>query len=126
MSRTLPLICASLVLALAAAPAFAQDRRVATRVYVGDLDPYSVKDADELLDRVDRAAYDICADREHPVPPTERRSTVECEVASVDETVRNLDHPVITARHQGLDPRVIIEEEGSADPYYDPYYTPKG
>ena len=123
MSRTIPLLCAALVLTVAA-PTFAQDRQVATRVYVGDLDPYSVKDADELLDRVDQAAYEICADRSRPVPPTERRNVVECEVNSVDVTVRNLDNPVVSARHQGLEPRVIIEDPNET--YSDPYYTPKG
>lgn len=122
MSRTLPLVCAALALAVAA-PAFAQDRQVATRVYVGDLDPYSVKNADELLNRVDDAAYSICADRSRPVPPTERRNAVECEVASVEETVRELNNPVVSARHRGYDPQVVIE--GSYDPYYDPYYDPK-
>ncbi len=42
----------------------------------------------------------------------------------MDDAVARVGNSVVTARHYGYSPEVIIEE-GSADPYADPYYKPK-
>lgn len=124
MSRTVTLICAAAVLATAATPSFAQNRnptRESERIYIGDLDLYQPKDTQELLDRIDAASYRVCSDEDRPQNALERRVSSECGIETADNTVNDLDHPMVNAIHQGLSPEVIIEE-GSADPYtYGPY-----
>jgi UrcA family protein len=129
MSRTVTLVCAALVIAAAATPSFAQTRNLTPeteRIYIGDLDLYSPKDADELLNRIDAASYRVCSDESRPMNALERREASECEMQTADNTVNDLDHPMVTALHNGLSPEVIIEE-GSADPYYEygPYLDVK-
>ena len=124
MPRTVTLICAAAILASAATPSFAQNRnptRDSERIYIGDLDLYAPKDAQELLDRIDAASYRVCSDEDRPQNAMERRVSRECGMETADNTVNDLDHPMVNALHQGLSPEVIIEE-GSADPYtYGPY-----
>jgi UrcA family protein len=124
MSRTVTLLCAAVVLAAVAAPSYAQTRsstRETERIYIGDLDLYAPKDAQELLDRIDAASYRVCSDEDRPQNALERRVSSECGVETAENTVSDLDHPMVNALHQGLSPEVIIEE-GSADPYtYGPY-----
>jgi UrcA family protein len=121
MSRTVSLVCAALVLAAAAAPSFAQNRsptRESERIYIGDLDLYAPKDAEELLNRIDAAAYRVCSNEERPMNALERRASADCSEETTDNTVADLDHPMVNAIHSGQSPEVIIEE-GSADPYYE-------
>ncbi|QGZ94495.1 UrcA family protein [Terricaulis silvestris] len=124
MSRTVPLLCAALLVAAAATPSFAQNRnptRETERIYIGDLDLYEPKDAEELLTRIDAAAYRVCSDEDRPQNALERRVSAECGDETADNTVNDLNHPMVNALHQGLSPEVIIEE-GSADPYaHEPY-----
>lgn len=124
MPRTVTLVCAALVMAAAATPSFAQNRnptRESERIYIGDLDLYAPKDAQELLDRIDAASYRVCSDQDRPMNALERRAASECGTETADNTVSDLNHPMVNALHQGLSPEVIIEE-GSADPYtYGPY-----
>jgi UrcA family protein len=124
MSRTVTLVCAALVLAAAATPSFAQNRnptRETERIYIGDLDLYAPKDAEELLNRIDAAAYRVCSDESRPQNALERRASGECGEDTTQYTVAQLDHPMVNAIYSGQSPEVIIEE-GSADPYtYGPY-----
>jgi UrcA family protein len=124
MSRTVTLVCAALVMESAAAPSFAQNRnptRETERIYIGDLDLYEPKDAEELINRIDAAAYRVCSDEDRPQNALERRVSGECGEATTNYTVAELDHPMVNAIHSGQSPEVIIEE-GSADPYtYGPY-----
>jgi UrcA family protein len=124
MSRTVTLVCAALVMAAAATPSFAQNRspmRESERIYIGDLDLYQPKDAEELLARIDAASHRVCSDESRPMNALERRVASECGTETADNTVNDLNHPMVNAIHQGLSPEVIIEE-GSADPYtYGPY-----
>lgn len=112
MSRTIPMICAVLLLATAAAPAFAQN---VEHVPVGDLDLYNQKDSAEALHRVEDAAGRVCAPA---LPPMgrERREAARCEVQSVEDAVERTDHPGLTAQYEGNFPTVIISE-GDADYY---------
>lgn len=124
MSRTL-MVCAALVFAASATPSFAQSVRESQRIYIGDLDLYQPKDAEELLDRIDSVSYGLCSDESRPMGLLERREAADCSEAAVEHTVRELNHPMVNALHQGLSPNVIIEE-GSADPYtYGPYLDVK-
>lgn len=128
MSRTALLVCAALTFAATVAPASAQLRsatRESERIYIGDLDLYQPKDAQELLTRIDSASYRVCRDEDRPLNAMERRQAGACEEQTVENTVNDLDHPMVNALHQGLSPEVIIEE-GSADPYtYGPYLDVK-
>ena len=124
MSRTVTLVCAAFVLAATVAPSNAQTRsstRETERIYIGDLDLYQPKDAEQLLERIDAASYRVCSDEDRPMNALERRAASECGEQTADNTVNDLNHPTVNAIHQGLSPEVIIEE-GSADPYtYGPY-----
>lgn len=129
MSRTALLVCAALVFTASAAPSFAQTRsatRDSERIYIGDLDLYQPKDAEELLTRIDGAAYRVCSDESRPMNAIERREASACSTQTTENTVNDLNHPMVNAIHQGLSPEVIIEE-GSADPYveYGPYLDVK-
>jgi UrcA family protein len=124
MSRTALMVCAALVFAVAATPSFAQYRSATPeteRVYIGDLDLYQPKDAEELLARIDAAAYRVCSDESRPQNALERRVSARCGAETTNFTVAQLDHPMVSAIYRGDSPEVIIEE-GSADPYtYGPY-----
>jgi UrcA family protein len=123
MSCTALMVCAALVFVASAPPSFAQSVRESARVYIGDLDLYQPKDAEELLNRIDNVSYDLCSDESRPMNVMERREASDCTDAAVEHTVRVLNHPMVNALHNGLSPNVIIEE-GSADPYYDDNYGP--
>ena len=125
MSRTTLLVCAALAFAASATPSFAQAVRESERIYIGDLDLYQPKDAEELLTRIDSASYRLCSDESRPMNPMQRREASDCSAAAVENTVNNLDHPMVNALYRGQSPEVIIEE-GSADPYTDgPYLDVK-
>jgi UrcA family protein len=122
MSRTAFFVCAALMVA-ASTPSFAQNRnptREYERVYIGDLDLYEPRDAEELLNRIDGAAYRVCSDESRPQNALQRHESAECGEDTVTFTVGALDHPMVTAIYNGQSPEVIIEE-GSADAYYGPY-----
>src|SRR5262245_17352627 len=109
MSRTALMVCAALVFTASATPSFAQYVRESERIYIGDLDLYQPKDAEELLNRIDDASYDLCSDEARPMNAMERREASDCSDAAVEHTVRVLNHPMVNALHHGLSPNVIIE-----------------
>jgi len=116
MSRTLKLVCASALILGFTAPAFAQraNERV---VEYGDVDAYTARGADDVLNRVEHAAEQICGDRPGPMPIPERQGVEACTYETMDIAVADIDHPGVTARYHGYDPQVVIEPEGSIDPY---------
>ncbi len=122
MPRPLNLICAAALLmgAAAAAPAAAQQVQSEV-VYYGDLDLWSAEGADALIQRIENAADRVCGDAPGPAPVAIQQSIRACEFETVDFTIFDLAHPAVTARHRGVSPEVIVEE-GSYDPYNDPYY----
>lgn len=116
MSRTVPMICAALLLGTAAAPsAFAQrsdERR--TTVEVGDLDLYSNKGSTEALHRIEDAAARVCDPNRGPMLNSERETAAQCEFETTLATVDRENHPGLNAQYEGRFPEVVISE-GDAD-----------
>jgi UrcA family protein len=116
MPRTL-LVCASALLFAGLGPSAFADEPRSEVVRFGDLDLYDASDADVLVERIRDAAERVCGDDPGREQLSARDEIAECAVESADEAVADLNHPMVIARYRGLNPEVVIIEEGSADPY---------
>lgn len=119
MSRTLSLACASAILMTLAAPAVAQQQFSQERVVrTDDVDVYTARGADTVLNRIENAAEQLCGDRAGPMPLPERAGVHNCTYETMDIAVAESGNRAIFNRYHGIEPRVVVEE--------DPYLEPKG
>lgn len=118
MSRSLTLVCATALMLGLAAPSFAQTSQERVVEY-GDVDPYSNRGAETILNRVEEASEQVCGDRTGPMPIPERQGIKDCTYETMDIAVADINNSAVTARYRGYDPSVTVEE-GSVDPYLSP------
>ncbi|MBY0567821.1 MAG: UrcA family protein [Hyphomonadaceae bacterium] len=122
MSRTVSLACASAILLALAAPAavaqqqFHQERTVRT----SDIDINTRRGADEALERIEEASEQLCGDRPGPMPLPERAGVENCTYETMEIAVADSGNRMLHQRYYGYEPQVIIEDDGSADPYLEP------
>jgi UrcA family protein len=105
------------VLCATALPASAQDRDVRRQVvYIGDVDRYTEAGADAILDRIDRAAHNVCDAGPGLRPIAELSDVHACRTDAREDAVRQVNSPVVTAMYYGYTPQVIVaDDEYSGD-----------
>jgi len=121
MSRIISLACASAILLALAAPAAAQNYPEQRIVRTSDVDAYSPRGADTVLNRIENAAEDVCGDRPGPMPLPQRQDIRACTYETMEIAVADSGNPVLHQRYHGYEPQIIIEYD-----YYDPSLSPKG
>ncbi len=119
MQRSMTFVCASALMLAFAAPSFAQSSQNRVVEY-GDVDAYSQRGAETILNRVEHASEQICGDRPGPMPIPERQGVAACTYETMDIAVADINNPAVTARYYGYDPQVIVEDPDDA------YLSPKG
>jgi len=100
----LPIVISAL--AITTTPAAADETR-STRVHYGDLNLTEVGDADELVRRVQLAAREVCADNVGERDPRIVADIRTCVRDAMAQAIRDLDHPVVTARYAREETRVL-------------------
>lgn len=121
MPRRLTLLCAAALICAAASPALAQQPQEEV-VHFADLDLDESHGADRLIERIQNAAERVCDVGYGPQTLASREATLDCAIETTELAVRDVGHPLVTARYYDVNPHVIIEE-GSYDPYYDDGYV---
>lgn len=84
--------------AAAAQPVSRKDSANSVQVDYADLDMSNARDANRLLNRIRRAARNVC-DRPTRMAPGEMREYRLCVGETVDTAVADIASPVLTARH---------------------------
>ncbi len=74
------------------------DRPVTVRF--GDLNLNSAEGVRRLYVRVESAAMQVCGPRFSVLNASHWREWKECHIATIDDAVRRIDRPVLTAFHQ--------------------------
>jgi UrcA family protein len=85
-------------LSAGAIPAHAQDwEQVSTKVYLGDLDLNSNTGAERAMQRIHRAARDVCGPDTDLRAFDQRREYDQCVAQAEEQAVATLDRPMVTA-----------------------------
>lgn len=116
MLRTVSIAAlAAAMLSAAVVPAMAQSAEVSrhSRVYIGDVDRYSRDGADEILSRIDDASHRVCTEPRSVSPRTGSDERAECRTEATERAVADVGSGVVTARYLGIEPQVIITDDGN-------------
>lgn len=100
-------VCA-LFAAMSAAPSAMAREQQSFRLEYGDLNPNTTEGARALLGRVKFIARQACNFRNGPMPLIERRELRRCTAEVEADVVAQVNHPVVTALHNGGAPAIVI------------------
>ena len=117
MLRLIPVAAALAgVFCASAVPASAQDRDVRQQVvYIGDVDRYTEEGAGVILDRIDRAANNVCDSGPGRRPIAELSDVHACRTDAREDAVSQVNSPVVTAMYYGYTPQVIVADDEYSD-----------